>query len=282
MRQMVLMQTSPHTTRVGCLYHNPSGRRCRRGHFRSVFTPSSCRYTYQTVPGRSGWPSRDPIEERGGMNLYGFVGNNSIAEVDVLGLSIGLVLSPDRDGNVGVEKDGLFWLAVDFSLEPDTAMIARVTQTSKTKDCCEPYSQNEPWTYTLTSYTTSNNRFTYGRDLPGILRNMIDLANGEKNFSGKQGTLQIVFSYQIVSASGTPSGFYPEKTYNDKLPPSITNSPQKSHAPWTEKTPANYKEQASYTIKIKIACKESDTKITDDGGIPRGGLPRMGSGYVPR
>jgi len=38
------------------------------------------------VTGR--WPSRDLIEERGGVNLYGFVGNDSIIEVDILGLEI--------------------------------------------------------------------------------------------------------------------------------------------------------------------------------------------------
>ncbi|MBK1884269.1 RHS repeat-associated core domain-containing protein [Luteolibacter pohnpeiensis] len=40
---------------------------------------------YLTELGR--WPSRDPIEERGGINLYGFVGNNGVNWVDELGLS---------------------------------------------------------------------------------------------------------------------------------------------------------------------------------------------------
>jgi len=38
---------------------------------------------YDPVTGR--WPSRDPIEESGGINLYGFVGNNGVAHVDILG-----------------------------------------------------------------------------------------------------------------------------------------------------------------------------------------------------
>jgi RHS repeat-associated protein len=46
---------------------------------------------YDPVTGR--WPSRDPIEERGGINLYGFVGNDGMNKWDVLGripeLSIG-------------------------------------------------------------------------------------------------------------------------------------------------------------------------------------------------
>ena len=41
---------------------------------------------YDPVTGR--WPSRDPIAERGGLNLYGFVGNNGVQEIDELGLFV--------------------------------------------------------------------------------------------------------------------------------------------------------------------------------------------------
>ena len=40
---------------------------------------------YDPVTGR--WPSRDPIEERGGFNLYGFVGNNGTNRQDLFGLN---------------------------------------------------------------------------------------------------------------------------------------------------------------------------------------------------
>jgi RHS repeat-associated protein len=39
---------------------------------------------YDPITGR--WPSRDPIEERGGVNLYGFVGNDGLNGNDVLGM----------------------------------------------------------------------------------------------------------------------------------------------------------------------------------------------------
>lgn len=39
---------------------------------------------YDPTTGR--WPSRDPIEENGGINLYGFVGNDGINRLDNLGL----------------------------------------------------------------------------------------------------------------------------------------------------------------------------------------------------
>ena len=40
----------------------------------------------KTVSGIPYWPSRDPIEEEGGKNLYGFVGNDAFDNVDIMGL----------------------------------------------------------------------------------------------------------------------------------------------------------------------------------------------------
>jgi hypothetical protein len=40
---------------------------------------------YDPLTGR--WPSRDPIEEKGGLNLYGFVGNDGVGSVDYLGMA---------------------------------------------------------------------------------------------------------------------------------------------------------------------------------------------------
>jgi len=40
---------------------------------------------YNASTGR--WPNRDPMQEYGGLNLYGFVGNNSINVIDLLGMS---------------------------------------------------------------------------------------------------------------------------------------------------------------------------------------------------
>ena len=39
---------------------------------------------YDPETGR--WLNRDPVEEQGGVNLYGFVGNNPVVSVDALGL----------------------------------------------------------------------------------------------------------------------------------------------------------------------------------------------------
>jgi RHS repeat-associated protein len=54
---------------------------------------------YDPVTGR--WPSRDPIGERGGINLYGMVGNDAVNWVEFLGLKrLTLkysILNPDED-----------------------------------------------------------------------------------------------------------------------------------------------------------------------------------------
>ena len=44
-------------------------------------------YGYRYYDPKTGrWPSRDPIEEEGGLNLYGFVGNDGVNWWDRLGL----------------------------------------------------------------------------------------------------------------------------------------------------------------------------------------------------
>ena len=43
-------------------------------------------YSYETASGRPFWPSRDPIGEIGGLNLYGFLNNNPLSKWDWLGL----------------------------------------------------------------------------------------------------------------------------------------------------------------------------------------------------
>jgi RHS repeat-associated protein len=41
---------------------------------------------YDPVTGR--WPSRDPIQERGGLNIYAFVGNDGVNRLDLLGQDV--------------------------------------------------------------------------------------------------------------------------------------------------------------------------------------------------
>jgi len=50
-----------------------------------IATKEKTTYSYELASGRPYWPSRDPIEEQGGLNLYGFVANDAITGWDLLG-----------------------------------------------------------------------------------------------------------------------------------------------------------------------------------------------------
>lgn len=49
-----------------------------------VLLANSAQAHYDPNVGR--WLNRDPIAERGGVNLYGFVGNDGVNRLDYLGL----------------------------------------------------------------------------------------------------------------------------------------------------------------------------------------------------
>jgi hypothetical protein len=55
---------------------------------------------YKTASGRGNWPNRDPIGERGGINLYGYVGNNPINYFDPFGLDGAAALGALEEGGV--------------------------------------------------------------------------------------------------------------------------------------------------------------------------------------
>lgn len=65
------------------------------------------------MPDTGRWASRDPIEERGGVNLYAFVGNYGVGAVDAIGLTrvdTGVrkcfIIGPHWFLSIGDPKDG--------------------------------------------------------------------------------------------------------------------------------------------------------------------------------
>jgi RHS repeat-associated protein len=65
--------------------------------------PCVAYYGYRYYDPQTGrWPSRDPIEEEGGLNLYGLVGNDGVNGVDYLGFC---------------ENDSNGWKITDLHLE---------------------------------------------------------------------------------------------------------------------------------------------------------------------
>ena len=78
--------TPPKKGPAGSAQETPnSNKPSKINDFRAEVNYYGYRY-YDPITGR--WPSRDPIEERGGVNLYGFVENDGIGKYDVLGNSL--------------------------------------------------------------------------------------------------------------------------------------------------------------------------------------------------
>ena len=70
----------PHSSRVQRARPRPKTQQSRG------LRPRVAYYGYRYYDPQTGkWPSRDPIEEEGGINLYGFVGNDGIRKWDYLG-----------------------------------------------------------------------------------------------------------------------------------------------------------------------------------------------------
>ena len=67
-----------------CNRQNTNGLQCESGRVGSGGVTYYLYRHYDPVTGR--WPSRDPIEEEGGINLYGFVENDGVNKWDLLGL----------------------------------------------------------------------------------------------------------------------------------------------------------------------------------------------------
>lgn len=58
-------------------------------------------YLYRDYDAPSGrWPSRDPIEEWGGVNLYGFICNDGVNKWDILGLGVGQLYDTQAEASV--------------------------------------------------------------------------------------------------------------------------------------------------------------------------------------
>lgn len=74
------------------------------------------------------------MEEEGGINLYEFVANHPTLAVDVLGCLENPTIEfvpQSTTGDMGSMTKGNYWLAIEFDLKKDTAMMSKVTQTTQ-------------------------------------------------------------------------------------------------------------------------------------------------------
>ena len=82
-----------------------------------------CYYGYRYYDPQTGrWPSRDPIGERGGVNLYGFVGNDGVNQIDYLGQQVWARLTIDTEKQFQIDLFFRYKICVcDESNNPDLA-----------------------------------------------------------------------------------------------------------------------------------------------------------------
>jgi RHS repeat-associated protein len=122
---------------------------------------------YDSSNGR--WLSRDPLEEDGGINLYGFVGNDSIGGADYLGLQITpteydyvdvSVEETEHDSIDGVRSiGGDDWFG---STEAGTKIgIPDIVNAGRSKDfklCCVKYTKVKNSKIKITTHIPSSNK----------------------------------------------------------------------------------------------------------------------------
>ena len=95
---------------------------------------------YSASTGR--WLSRDPVEERGGKNLYGFVRNAPIDSVDYLGLACG----PNAEAKCRAKGEKCFHILSIWIPGTDRDLELYVCYKCKAPEQCQIYSQSEfPW-----------------------------------------------------------------------------------------------------------------------------------------
>ena len=131
-------------------------------------------------PSLGRWINRDPIEENGGMNLYGFVGNRSVGKWDYLGLVGGTVVNTKCE-NLGESR---------ISIEDPSIMTMLVRAYGKQSNqgkvyiceclvkCSTCFSTNYSYTYsTQTKWQEADRKFiSSASGLKESLNNMVKFA----------------------------------------------------------------------------------------------------------
>ena len=101
------------------------------------FRPRVAYYGYRFYDPETGrWPSRDPIQERGGVNLYGFVGNDGVNKWDYLG-QLGPLVIPIAGGAIVITAADMLGISACACLITPACLelVAQLTKEALQKAC---------------------------------------------------------------------------------------------------------------------------------------------------
>ncbi|MEI6807911.1 MAG: RHS repeat-associated core domain-containing protein [bacterium] len=101
---------------------------------------------YDVATGR--WKSRDPIGERGGLGLYGFVGNEAVGRADILGLQSGMYYGYDFISGTMYRSEPEPWtptVAAGMLVGPDEGQQAAFFGDKRAGGTAWDASQREKW-----------------------------------------------------------------------------------------------------------------------------------------
>ena len=162
-------------------------------------------YPYDASP-VSLWPSRDPIGERGGLNLYGMVGNDSVGRSDYLGLAHQAGQLLDITGGQDQENPRPF--------DPDAAIgIVLVFTDIDTSECCKN-SESETGYASGGSGCTGNVKITFGffyYPLTEHQQNAVGQGPGQDDFNLDLGWSAVPEIHFDNNGGGGPFSPIPEK-----------------------------------------------------------------------
>ena len=234
---------------------NPSNsmaaRRLRRGSTngkRDRVPDYNYRY-YDPLTGR--WPSRDPIEEQGGVNLYGFVRNSSINHIDLLGLEVlpftndGMTPSQDINGGwhapAGTASAGQFVPSPSFNVSPSNT----VTTPGNTPAPSLPSGRGQGASGAMSGVQSILNSVADAASRAGAERKCKELKAAATSTAGKEGCnscIVVIGNHNVMQGGSTSprfsvllsASYYAGKKCSDhdlspKTEPGFTQGPDNSY-----------------------------------------------------
>jgi RHS repeat-associated protein len=118
--------TAEQKTALWGFENQPSGSKLHEAAQSPDFAKENEGYSYESAMGRAYWLSRDPIGERGGINLYGMVGNDAVNRWDLLGMAPNSITTTEVGRQIG--KCGAFALAFKFELDKPADNNGQIVQ----------------------------------------------------------------------------------------------------------------------------------------------------------